>query len=175
MIIRHTPTPSGPGNNVFLKENVIVNGDEITLKVRHDSPFLDVGWSCSEISWEAKEGVYELDLECPILLPKGIVCDVFLYQDDENEVDIEFGRWNKWFNANCQFVKQGESPIRFWNFKRNNNIFIKYEKNMVYMQLNGKFIAYPHNSKFERFIINLWISGQPAEAQIKIKNFKFTK
>mgnify|MGYP001562299283 CR=1 FL=1 len=172
MNIRHTIKPSGPGNNIFLKQNVEVN-NEITLRTRHDSLISTLGWSCSEVSWPAKEGVYELELECPVFLPKGVVCGVFLYQDDNNEIDIEFGRWNKFFNKNCQFVKQGEKPIRFWNFKRNNKIIIYYKKDYVTLCLNNKIYGFNHNSKFTDFIINLWIYGEPAEVQVKIKNFKF--
>ena len=177
MNIRHTIKPSGPGNNVFLKQNVEVKDNEITLRVHNDNHLIELGkenWSCAEVSWPAKEGIYELELECPCL-PKGIVCGVFLYQDDNNEIDIEFSRWNKIFNKNCQFVRQGDKPIRFWNFKRNNKIKIKYTKNTVILNLNGYEWTYTHNSKFERFIINLWIYGNPAEVQVKIKNFTYKK
>lgn len=176
MEIRHTIKPSGPGNNIFLKQNVEIKDNEIILKIINWNllyPNKD-SFTCAEVNWPAKEGIYELELECPCL-PKGIICGVFLYQDDENEIDIEFGRWNKFFNKNCQFMKQTTEPIRFWNFKRNNKITVEYRKDYVVLWLNEKRWLYPHNSKFDRFIINLWIYGEPAEAQVKIKNFSYTK
>jgi len=168
MIIRHTPKPAGPGNNLFLKENVEVQGNEIILKTK-----CNFFWSCAEVSWPAKEGIYEMDLEVPFL-PKGITCGIFLYQDDTREIDIEFGRWNKILNQNCQFVKQQTTPIRFWNFSKNNKIKIEYKKDFVKLNLNGRTKIYDHNFKFTSFIVNLWIYGEPTESQIKIKNFKYS-
>jgi len=176
MEIRNTLKPAGPGNNIFLKSNVEIKDNEIIMRVSHDSPFSNSGWSCSEISWPAKEGVYKLDLECPIFLPKGIICGVFFYEDDEHEVDIEFGRWNLWFMLNCQFANQKPLEVRkFWNFKRNNKIRATYTKNNITLELNGRKYSRDIQIKNASFIINLWIYGQPAEAQVKIKNFRHTK
>lgn len=178
MNIRHTIKPSGPGDNIFLKENVKTNG-EIILEVKKENPFMTLAkndWTCSEVSWPAKYGIYQFELEVPVFLPRGLVCGVFLYQDDKHEVDIEFSRWNKFFNKNCQFVNQEPfESKRFWNFTRNNKIIVVYKKDNIGLSINGITHVFYKEIKNAQFMINLWIYGEPAEAKVKVKNFKFTK
>lgn len=165
--VRDTLRPSGPGNNIFSKDNVINKEGEITLKVDNLSR---IGWSCAEIHYPAKQGIYEMDIEVPCL-PKGIVCGIFLYKDDQNEIDIEFGRWGKVFSKNCQFVRQHPFEInRFWNFKRNNHLVVEYKDKEVTMCVNNHSKTYKYEQSFPELIINLWIYGKPAKAEVKIKN-----
>lgn len=175
IVIRDTDGKrEGPGNNIFSRRNVKIEGpegkEEIIIKATKNS--------CSEIfiSEELGFGVYSCDVDIPCL-PKGMVLGFFLYKDDENEADIEFSRWNKFFSRNCQFVVQPDVLCRFWNLKRSNQLKIRWEKDHVEFSVNNKkWIHYGSKKKdFGKLHINLWAYGELSECQAKIRNIHYEK
>lgn len=167
--IRDTKKRVGPGNNFFKKKNVKL-GKEIIMKTDK----INGEWTCAEIILSRLGyGTYSCDLEKPMFLPKGIVFGFFLYKNDENEADIEFTRWNKFFSRNAQFVIQGQWKGRFWNFRRKNKLEIEWCLEWVKFTLNGKTQKIWGNYDLGSLHINLWIYGKPARSQIKIRNLKW--
>ena len=153
----------GPGNNIFSQSNVLING-WIEMKISND-------YSCSEIIYEnLPYGTYEFTLTKPIFLPKGIVCGIFLYEDDKHEYDIEFGRWNKFFNKNLQFVNQSNGDCRrYWDFSSVEKIKITYQKSYIKFKVNNIEETFEnHNLTKPNLHINLWIYGKKDKADINL-------
>ncbi len=87
-------TNMGPGPNNFSNSDgsVWVEGDKLHLKIRQ----IDGVWNCAEV-WTlepANYGNYRFMLESRVdLYDPNVVAGLFLYADDDQEVDIEFSRW----------------------------------------------------------------------------------
>ena len=164
--IRNTVKPEGPGPNIFSSDNVKIDDDEAILSINESS---------SEIYLEnVKYGKYKFTLEAPIFLPVGVILGIFLYEDDEHEYDIEFGRWNKFFNKNMQFVKQPVSkfpPRRYWNLCNLCKIEIDYQKDYIRFTVNGIIEEFDNNLTKPSLHINLWKYGVRGYASVKIKDF----
>ena len=60
-------------------------------------------------------GPYSFEVKKPVFIDKNIILGLFTYEDDSNEIDIEFGRWGWWFNLNFQYVIQ---PSNIWKVNR---------------------------------------------------------
>ena len=161
----------GPNDNVFGFYNVEDNGSEGII--------LELDNECAEvyIDKELGYGEYECDVELPILLPKEVIFGFFLYKDDNNECDIEFSRWNKIFNKNCQVIIQGNKPIKFWNLKKKNHLKILWAKSYIKFSINKQNFEFEtdKNNDFGILHINLWKICPTSKCNVKIKNLKFTE
>lgn len=156
----------GPGNNNWRKSNVIIR-DEITLKRENNTS--------AEVDFDFKGyGKYSFECEVPNL-PKNVVFGIFLYADDQHEVDIEFSKWGFWFWPNCQFVIQPnefKSYInRFWTFKKKFKGYIDWQEDYIEFNLNNRTKRINRKiSKEMRFMINLWsIKEDYNQTEVKIK------
>ena len=85
----------GPGPNAWsdTEESVWVDVEgKLHLKIRQ----IDGVWNCAEV-WTlepASYGKYSFELESRVdLYDPNVVAGLFLYADDDQEVDIEFSRW----------------------------------------------------------------------------------
>lgn len=170
----------GPGNNIFSQYNALL--DEDNLLNGKESFHLCCDKEGSAEIYQDKAlgyGLYEFDIECPVFLPKDIILGVFLYKDDKEEVDIEFGRWGKTFSPNCQFVLQKTGEIkRFWNLKNNNKCFINFQKDYIVVGVNNKIHVFDSSiSKDAKVHINLWHYGdkKTSQARVILKDWRFTK
>ena len=167
--IRDSKNREGPGDNIFSKDNVDIDG-QIKLKIND---------KCAEIfTDELGYGTYEIEAILPIIMNKNIVFSPFLYEDDTHELDIEFSRWGSIFTPNCQFVIQPNNVRRFFSFKRNVKCKIDWQKDYVQFEVNGtKWLHKGQMPTKARFHINLWKlkDTKVPETEIIIKSFKFTK
>lgn len=100
-------TYGNPGGNVWNNNpsTVWVDGDGLHLTVKKDAK----GWYCTEVT--ALEplgyGLYTFQLIGRTdLLDKNVVMGIFLYEDDTQEIDIEFGRWGYAEADSSQYVIQ---------------------------------------------------------------------
>jgi len=160
----------GPGNNNWRKENVTI-GDKI-IKLRRKNN------TSSEVVFDFKGyGKYAFECEVPYL-PQNVVLGIFLYADDEHEVDIEFSQWGKWWNSNCQFVIQkNELPMfqsRFWNFKKYNKGYINWTPNYIEFNLNNRThkVVRKCTGKM-KLILNLW-AIRPDFNDVEVDFYKWT-
>ncbi len=135
------------------------------------------------------------------LLDKNIVAGLFVYQDDRNEIDIEFSRWGG-LGANSQYVVQ-PGPYTDRNLYRFNaqlkgdnstHRFIWTSNSITFRSLHGHY-SEPPNSDYlitkwnyggsyiptpdvARLLINFWLfRGAPPydakEAELVIAKFEF--
>jgi hypothetical protein len=86
----------GPGPNCWSdsEESVWVDGDGLHLKMRR----IEGTWHCAEVSTVqcASYGLHRFYLiGRPDLFDKNVVLGLFLYKDDDNEIDIEFSEWGE--------------------------------------------------------------------------------
>ena len=151
--IRDGPNPSAPGNNNWSKDNVIVSDKGIKLK-RENNTSAEI-----EFKFEGY-GKYGFSCEVPNL-PSNVVLGIFLYADDQHEIDIEFSKWGSWFMPNCQFVIQpNEYKLfreRFYNFKTKNEGYIIWQPNYIEFCLNNrKTLVNRKVTGNMKFILNLW-------------------
>jgi len=100
-------TYGNPGGNAWNNNSSSVWVDEagLHLTVKKDAK----GWYCTEVS--ALEplgyGLYTFKLIGRTdLLDKNVVLGIFLYEDDSQEIDIEFGRWGNASADSSQYVVQ---------------------------------------------------------------------
>lgn len=100
--------PSGPGPNIFSdsKENVWVDSDgKLHLKIT----MRNGKWICAGVTLLKSYGygkyIFELDSHVD-RLDKNVVNGLFLYENDEQEVDIEFSKWSIAENMDAQYATQ---------------------------------------------------------------------
>lgn len=98
----------GPGLNFFsdAEENVSVDRDgQLHLTITHDEDI----WQCAEIMAKESMGYGEyrwvITGDLPVLDPQ-VVLGLFLYEDENREIDFELARWGDAHKANAQFVVQ---------------------------------------------------------------------
>lgn len=98
----------GPGPNYFsdAQQNVWVDGSgQLHLKITHENG----KWYCAEVTLRKVFGpvryVFELNSQVADL-DKNAVGALFLYKDDDHEIDIEFSKWGLDENKNTQYVIQ---------------------------------------------------------------------
>jgi hypothetical protein len=98
----------GPGPNDFSasSENVWVDGQgRLHLRIT----YREGNWVCAEVYaiQPLGYGRYVFYVSGPVdSLDKNMVASPFLYQDDVNELDVEFSRWGVEQGPNAQFVIQ---------------------------------------------------------------------
>jgi hypothetical protein len=180
---------SGPGPNNFSKNNVWLDSNgELHLRVAQ----LNGKWTCAEVYLNRPLGfgTYIFEIKKQKLLDKNITLGLFTYEDDNNEIDIEFGRWGRNNNKNVQYVVQpvkkfvlGKSIQRY---KAESERFVisfnwredKVEFNSSFAQpswtYKGKNI--PSSRRKEKVHINLWIyggKGPEKEEEVVIRKFIF--
>lgn len=168
--IRNTKRRSGPGNNLFLKENVQTTKDGFILSIKDGS--------CSEVVFDKRGyGIYECEITKPFFLPKGIIFGFFLYKNDQNEVDIELGRWNRFFNFNSQFVIQKPFKlIRLFSLRRKHKLSINWHRDYIEFKLNNKTKRMQYkNEDIGKLHINLWAYGKPKDCSVKVTHTNIYK
>jgi hypothetical protein len=155
----------GPGSNVFSKENVKLNGNYIELEIKDGK--------CAEVILDKHTCICEVEVSrC---FPKSSVFGFFLYYDDKNEYDIEYSKWNNFFNENCQFANQETGNItRFNLLKRKNKMAIEDclditdgNKKSVLLRVNDRWKVYEVKKK-GMIHFNLWAIGKPKNCKVKI-------
>lgn len=161
--VRNNKNPQGPGDNIFSKDNVEI-GEEILLKIKDGI--------CSEVFTDATYGLYELQLS-KTHLPKNVILGVFLYEDDEHEVDVEFGRWGKLINFNVQLVNQKPLKIsRSFTFKNNHTVRFLYQKDKIVVYCDGFTKEYQVSLNKPKLHLNLWYYGEKTgEASVILRKF----
>lgn len=98
----------GPGPNYFSdkEENVWVDGaGKLHLKITQ----VNGVWHCAEVTLKKVygHGRYIFQVDSPLeTLDKNAIGALFLYKDDNHEIDIEFSKWGVANNDNAQFVIQ---------------------------------------------------------------------
>ncbi len=107
--VKESDAPVGPGPNYFSGENVFVDEEGLHLKITFDLLKLKLGWCCAEVFCTEKlgYGTYIFHTNSMIdELDKNVVLGLFVYENDEEEIDIEFSRWGVENNTNAQYVVQ---------------------------------------------------------------------
>ncbi|MHA1272396.1 MAG: glycoside hydrolase family 16 protein [Promethearchaeota archaeon] len=187
----------GPGPNYFINDNKSVWVDEngyLHLKIRK----INGTWYCAEIFSEKSfgYGIYSFEMESGFEdLDINIVVGLFVYLDDNNEIDIEFSRWGQKNSDNAQFVVQ--PYYHFGNLHRF-NIDQKEQDSIHKFQWCQNYIKFwsiwsedssiiqewaylgsdiPESST-EKVHINLWLidglaPSNNAETEVIIKKFEF--
>jgi len=130
----------GPGRNLFLAENVWLDDKgQIHLKIR----YIDGKWTCAETFTKEAFGygdyyffvrgrVDELD--------PNVVMGLFIYENDKQEIDIEFARWGYTSNPNAQYVVQPwyhRGNIHRFNMmlgQENTTHLISWRENSIYFK-----------------------------------------
>lgn len=96
-VVSHAPDGKGPGPNVFLKQNVVIDKQgRLSLRISRE----EEGWSCAELrlSEVLGYGRYVIEVENdPNMLDPQSVFGFFTYDFDDppyyRELDVEFARW----------------------------------------------------------------------------------
>lgn len=132
---------SGPGPNNFSDsaESVWVEGGQLHLKIRKVNGI----WHAAEVSTVCTQyGIHRFfTVGRPDLYDQNVVAAMFLYKDDQTEVDIEFGKFGDPNAAyNVQYVVQP------WDKPGNRERFL--------MRLNGTYTTH-------------YINWQPSSIQFK--------
>src|SRR5699024_75086 len=194
----------GPGPNYFSDSegNVWVDDEgKLHLKIKKESSI----WYNSEVTLLQSLGyghyVFQIDSRID-QLDKNIVAAVFLYKNDEKELDNEFSKWGEDENENAQFAVQPSSKTgnkdRF-NIQMNDNSsitsIIHWEKDFVEFTVYKGAIGdttvdniikrwiyegadIPSEEDDPVAIINLWMfKGQPPsdqkEEELVVSTFKY--
>lgn len=160
-----------PGNNFFCKDNVMFGVDNSIVLMQN-------GFSAEfSINKDLGYGRYEIEFEKPWVMNKNIVFGFFLYADDENEVDIEFSRWGKWYNYNMWLTNQSpHQTFKWWHFQTKINAALTWKEDYIETEVNGIIRRFekklPTNTKL---IVNLWkYSGEVDNStMIRITSLKF--
>lgn len=171
--VRHDLAQSPPGNNIRHRDNAFLRDGELVLQIKK----IKDQWTSAEIILEdtKKEGVYILDLEKPRFLNKSLVAAVFLYENDKNELDIEFTQWNHFFLPNVWVTEQDPYRTKMsLSFKKDHLIVIQRDKDKELLVWNKKLFT-SKKIKNGKLMISLWHYGNPKEAEIKIKDIHYIK
>jgi len=147
-------------------------------------------WYASEVFTDLRTnyGLHRFYVESPLHdLDQNVVLGLFLYQDDEHEIDIESARWNNPVGENAQFVIQpyylgGHREQFFLNWDGSSTHEINWAAASVgfrsvkgYNPDTGEVIHewtysggdIPQENRHLRVRINLWLynSSQPSDGQ----------
>ena len=196
----------GPGPNHWSADNAkLVNG-ELVLSIGPNPKTQIV--ECSEVQLlpQLGYGKYEFTLGADVSnfnRRNKVVFGLFLYLDDEHELDIEFARWDREGLTNADYVVQpnpagvgggNTTKARLWNMPPGNNTVhtIDYTADRIAftsVDSKGKEIyswTFADKSKIPDqngmlVHINLWLYHYPDPppnfplVQATVSNFKFTK
>jgi len=127
----------GPGSNNWSRENVFVDSKGF-LHLRIDKK--DGKWFCAEIYTKdrAQCGEYIFYLDSNVeMLDKNMVLGLFLYEDDNKEVDIEF------YNGEGYYCIQQKETYRFTL-----NLTGSYSEHRIWF--------YPYSIEFESYHGHSW-------------------
>ena len=119
-------------------------------------------WYCSEIISDKKmdygEYIFSIKSDMAIFDPN-VVVGLFLYQDDNHEIDIEFSRWGIKSNNLCWYTIQPLNPYRQASFSFENGLFSTTHK-ILWSKKNISFQSYTGNYSTidsSNFVIGNWI------------------
>lgn len=201
----------GPGPNWVSSspKNVWVDSEgQLHLKITHDRDILSGRfphgrWCCAGVWLERPlgYGTYDFFVDGRFdVFDPNVIAGLFLYKDDDHEIDIELGRWGERHGTNLQYVLQPASSSSIsrceaelngdysthrigWNpdsvsFRSAHGHYIgglPSEHHLINQWTYGK--AY-HRPTAETVHINLWLyRGQEPmfgnETEIVIKRFAF--
>lgn len=191
-----------PGQNYFSRseENVWVDSrGNLHLKITNRNGV----WYCAKVtlkeSYAFNKYVFYVSSRVD-KFDKNIVCGLFSYLDDSNEIDIEFSKWGVDGNMDSQFAVQpahhnGNIYRYSMNLNgRNSTHIINWKKDIIdFASYRGHSSTRPHASKIisewsytgefipvegdEKIMINLWLfKGCPPsdnkEVELIIKAFE---
>jgi hypothetical protein len=187
----------GPNNYSDSKENVYVDDKEnLHLKIIYKN---DV-WHCCELYTTEKfgYGTYIFDVQALQNIADNVVLGMFVYQSDDEEIDIEIGKWGTLDGHNAGFAVQPVGTNKMYDSSNNyrfdlrtDNSFTNrfyWSKNEIYFKSESgtQTVEWKYPSKYipetynERVHLNLWlVKGNPpsnnAEQEVVIKEFKFVQ
>jgi hypothetical protein len=178
-----TSGKSDPGDNYWNNTGAwIDNQNRLHLTIVQDKGI----WKCTELSsqkdylygtftWTVASPVYTFDKNC--------VMGLFVYKDDNHELDIETTKWSNAYGNNLWYTVQPskiEGNTHGYlvpsSIKGTNTIYrIEWKPKYVRftsMQANGEIIAdynYTNSNKIpqnpERVIMNLWLMDPPSNGK----------
>ena len=196
------PEKQGPGPNYFsdAEENVWVDNEgKLHLRVTHQNG----KWYCAGItltkSYHYGRYIFQTDSRVDSL-DKNVVGGLFIYKNDEQEVDVEFSKWSKEENQDAQFVVQpgdqngnkerfpldldGKTSTHWFNWQQDRIEFASFRGALKDTALAGNSIhkwVYTGSSippdTDEKVKINLWLfKGVPPadlkEAEMVLSGFR---
>lgn len=94
----------GPGNNDWNPDNVFVDQVGLHLRITQNG----TRWTCSEVALSSAlgYGCYTFEVAGQSQVGTNEIVGLFLYQDDENEYDVELGRFGSIHHPGAQYVVQ---------------------------------------------------------------------
>jgi len=187
----------GPNKCADDKENVYLDDSgNLHLKIISKNG----RWYCSEIYGTETFGYgkYIFEIESAAKLADNVVLGMFVYQNDEQEIDIEFSRWGIPGSPNMVFVVQQTTATKEHNNPYHHEFYIDQNASSVNQFFwsdseisfqtkssdNTKQWKYPLDyipkTDNEKVHLNLWlvkgdspINGQ--EQEVILKSFRFEK
>ena len=166
----------GPGPNVWRSDNVVVEGDTVTLSVRQ----VDGVWTSGEAILDRSLGYgrYEFTLLQSPYMDANVVLGLFIWDEDpaspyNREIDIEFARWgNQWEDRVGHFTFQPwQDPGRQIAFRPVDGpqtcsftwlpMVIRWKCAAISWSYYGSDVPVPGT---ERVRMNLWTIGSPSSA-----------
>ena len=151
-------TPTGSSNNLYSSRCVVYNSGGLKLQIEQTNNNV----YCAEIESQLAfgYGTYYFYLNSRIdYLAPNLVFGLSIYKDDNNEIDIEFSKWNNENTHNTQYVLQPISKsnhLHKFITKLNGDFSIHIlqwlPKEINYKSLHGHYNKQPKNG----FIIQSW-------------------
>ncbi len=149
----------GPNNWSNSSQNVWVDSlGYLHLKIIK----IDNKWYCSEIISDKKmdygEYIFSINSDVAIFDPNAVV-GIFLYQDDNHEIDIEFSRWGITSNNLCWYTVQPVNSFSQASFALENGFIstthkILWSKNKIVLQsYTGNYSTIDSSN----FVIGNWV------------------
>ncbi len=180
--IKESNTPMGPRDNYFSKDCISVKPDELKLQIKKINGIVYCGEVVSEKSFGY--GTYYFYLSSRIdLISPDLVLALFTYKDDNNEIDIEFSKWENPTNQNSQYVLQPSDVVghlyRFdskLNGDNTTHIIRWMPGEIQFTSLHGHYVTPPNSG----FIINTWQYKKsdvpvPSTEKVRINLWKCNK
>ena len=184
----------GPGPNVFSdsEENVWLDEEgRLHLKIVQRNGY----WYCAGVTLKQTQGhkKYVFYLASRVdNLDENVVGGLFIYKNDDEEIDIEFSRWSNANNQNAQFATQPtvnagnklrydmalktNRSTHFFDWKANQIEFGSYQGHTLTPEMDDIIQSWRYTGNDipplndERLKMNLWLfkgqspsNGQPAE------------
>ena len=176
----------GPGPNRFSDKLVSIDSEgQLHLKIAKIGGI----YHCSELYLEKPlgYGTYSFSVAKVPILDKNTILGLFTYENDKNEIDIEFGSWGCNLFPNFQYVVQ---PTKWNSFKKVygydydiaseftwKKTGVDFKSDLWPFKPEWSFTKWsPQSVGKERVHINLWqLKGKaPAtEQEVIIKSFEF--
>jgi len=188
----------GPGPNNWSDDEKDVYVDEkghLHLKIINRNG----KWYCTEVAGEILGyGTYVFEVKDTKQFADNAVLGLFVYQDDDHEIDIEIARWGKVDGLNIDFVVQQKDlelrkdPTRHHGFYIDPtlpsiNSFTWSESEVNFKTESGgkteqwKYpLSFIPKAEKEKVILNFWLfEGEPPlghkEEEVVITKFRFIK